>query len=89
MVLARILWLLGLARATEDKMQVRVRARRLAEQLSSHANAAGHVAVVGHGYMNIFTRKSLEASGWRCVGAQGHGYWSHSRFVKKRPDSTP
>lgn len=80
-VLARTLWLAGWAGAREDKRQVQARAGRLAERLEA-ALAGGHAALVGHGYMNIFTRKSLEAAGWCCEATQGNGYWARAVMVK-------
>lgn len=83
-VAARILWLLGFARAEEDKQQVGSRARRLALQLRALAWDHGHVALVGHGYMNVFLRKQLEAAGWRSPDPRTHGYWSCSHLEKTR-----
>jgi phosphohistidine phosphatase SixA len=81
-VVARALWLLRLARAKENKPAVNLRARRLAEHLATCSREAGHVALVGHGYMHIFTRRALETSGWKCLRAQGHGYWSCAQFER-------
>lgn len=81
-VITRILWLLRLARSAENKSAVSLRARRLAEHLTVCSREAGHVALVGHGYMHIFTRRALETSGWQCLRAQGHGYWSCAQFER-------
>lgn len=79
-VVARALWLLRLAPAKENKSSVSLRARRLADHLTACSREAGHVALVGHGYMHLFTRRALEKSGWKCLRAQGHGYWSCAQF---------
>lgn len=81
-VAARTLWLLGFARAEESKQQVELRARHLVIQLSASARDFGHVALVGHGYMNIFLRKQLEAAGWRSSDSRSHRYWSCSHYEK-------
>ncbi|MEO6992637.1 MAG: hypothetical protein ABI273_03310 [Lacunisphaera sp.] len=82
-VIARVLWVLGLARAKEDKQAVRLRACSLAGQLAALACESGNVALIGHGYMNIFLRKALEATGWHSLESGNHGYWSISQFEKK------
>ncbi len=87
-VVARILWLLGFVRAEESKQQVGVRARHLASQLSALARDFGHVALVGHGYMNVFLRKQLEAAGWRSSAPRTHGYWSCSHLEKTEPNQS-
>jgi broad specificity phosphatase PhoE len=79
-VVARVLWLLGLASASEDKTAVQRRACRLADDLSMLARTRGHVALVGHGYMTRFLTRALKASGWRCTSSAGSGYWSDSHF---------
>jgi broad specificity phosphatase PhoE len=83
-VMARTLWLAGWAAAKEDKGQVKARAGRLAGRLETEAATAtgGHVALVGHGYMNIFTRKRLKAAGWREEVKRGNGYWACTVMVK-------
>lgn len=81
-VLARTLWLLGLANARETKSQVRARADRLAAHLATSALTTGPVALVGHGYLHIFTARSLTALGWHGTGTHRHGYWSASHFSK-------
>lgn len=86
-VIARILWLLGFARAEESKQQVGLRARLLAFQLCALARDFGHVALVGHGYMRVYLRKQLEAAGWRSSDSRAHGYWSCSHFEKEEPNS--
>ena len=83
--LARFLWLLRLARAQEDIQQVGVRARLLALELSALAQDHGHVALVGHGYLNLFLRQQLEAAGWRSSDPRARGYWSCAHFEKTRP----
>lgn len=80
--IARILWLLRLAPTKEEKSTVSLRARRLADHLTVRSHEAAHVALVGHGYMHIFTRRALESSGWKCLRAQGHGYWSCTQFER-------
>jgi broad specificity phosphatase PhoE len=81
-VIARLLWLLRLAPTAEKHTLVRLRAQRLADRLTDRSRAVGPVALVGHGYMHVFTRRSLENSGWKCVHARGHGYWSHAQFER-------
>ena len=87
-VVARILWLLGLARAEESKKQVVLRAQHLASQLSSLAFDFGHVALVGHGYMNIFLRKQLEGAGWGSSDSRSHSHWSCSHLEKSKPNQS-
>lgn len=81
-VVARIRWLFRLAPATENKTAVTRRARRLAEELTARSREVGHVALVGHGYMHIFTRRALADLGWTCRHSHGHGYWSCAQFER-------
>lgn len=81
-VIARILWVLRVAHAKESATLARLRAQRLARHLNACSAEADHVALVGHGYMHIFTRRALENLGWKRVRAQGHGYWSCSQFER-------
>jgi broad specificity phosphatase PhoE len=85
-VIARTLWLFGLARADEDKYAVRLRSRDLTRKLCSLSRDFGHVALVGHGYMNIFLRRNFQADGWRSSGARTNGYWSCCHFEKEEPN---
>lgn len=83
-VIARVLWVLELARAKEDRQAVRRRASSLADQLAALACESGHVGLVGHGYMNIYLRKALEATDWHSLESGKHGYWSLSQFGKEK-----
>jgi len=84
-VLARVWWLLGVARASESKAQVRCRATKLANVLSSRASERGHVALVAHGFLIRFLHSALEASGWQCSTGRDFGYWSSSHFERAFP----
>jgi hypothetical protein len=88
-VVARILWLLGFARSGESKREVGLRSRRLVCQLTDLAGGCGHVALVGHGYMNILLRKQFEKAGWRSSDARVHGYWSCSHFENPKSNQPP
>jgi len=88
-VIARVLWLLGLARAEEDKHAVRLRARNLTHQLCTLSRDLGHVALIGHGYTNIFLRQNLKSSGWRSLSSRAHGYWSSWHFEKQDSGGRP
>ncbi len=79
-VVARLLWLLRLASTAENKTAVTRRARRLADQLTARSREVGHLALVGHGYLHIFTQRALVDLGWTCFHSDGHGYWSCSQF---------
>lgn len=81
-VIARILWLLKLARAREDRRQATERIRGLACDLGHKARAVDHVVLVGHGYTNIFLGKALAAEGWRACTRPTHGYWSCTHYEK-------
>lgn len=81
-VIARVLWHLRLAQTQETIADIRTRARRLAGQLTARSVESGPVALVGHGYMHLFTRRALQTLGWKQLHADGHGYWSCSRFGK-------
>jgi broad specificity phosphatase PhoE len=82
-VVARILWLAGLASASEGKDEVRARALRLAAELEQLARVHDHVGLVGHGYMIRFLQQPLEKLGWRCIAAREMQYWSRKQFEKK------
>jgi hypothetical protein len=88
-VVARTLWLLGLAQAEETKQEVRCRADNLARQLCMLSRDFGHIVLVGHGYMNWLLRKNLQEAGWRASGSRMHAYWSCSRFEKETPNKAP
>lgn len=84
-VVARILWLLRLARARENRQQATARIRRLARDLGQKASEHDHVVLVGHGYTNIFLGKALKANGWRASTRPAHGYWSCTPYEKSAP----
>ena len=88
-VIARIVWLSGLVRANEDKQEVRRRARDLTLELSALSLHFGHVALIGHGYMNMLLCKNLEASGWCSSGSRANGYWSCLHFEKEQFNQSP
>jgi broad specificity phosphatase PhoE len=84
MALARMFWLLDVAKGNEGKRAVRARADKLALDLHSRARDHCHVAVVGHGFMFRFLGGALEARGWRRVNGHMRGYWSRTQFETER-----
>jgi hypothetical protein len=73
----RLLWLADLARGSEAKAEVRMRAARMARELIDAAERYGHVVSMGHGILNKFISLELTRLGWLKIASTGSGYASY------------
>jgi broad specificity phosphatase PhoE len=78
--LARSAWFCGWSNGRESFTAARHRAREAARMLIARADAAGPVAVVGHGMMNILIARELRASGWHGPRIPSPWHWSFGVF---------
>ncbi|WP_404684634.1 hypothetical protein [Raoultella terrigena] len=77
LILFRLLWLTDLARGSEAKAEVRMRAARMARELIDAAARYGHVVSMGHGILNKFISLELTRLGWIKIASTGSGYGSY------------
>lgn len=93
LILFRLLWLADLARGSEAKAAVRMRAGRMARELIDAAERYGHVVSMGHGILNKFISQELTQLGWIKIESTGSGYssyvtWRSAGGRSDRPDFT-
>ena len=72
--LSRLLWMLGCKGSFESFKQAKIRAEIAAEKLIELAKIQDEVVLFGHGYMNIYIRKSLISRGWG-LNFKSNAYW--------------
>ncbi|WP_133599950.1 hypothetical protein [Raoultella sp. BIGb0149] len=77
LILFRLLWLADLARGSEAKAEVRMRAARVVRKLIDAAERYGHVVSMGHGILNKFISLELTRLGWIKIESTGSGYASY------------
>ena len=82
-VVSRIAWWLGWARADEDLPMTRQRAARAADRLCELAEQHQSVAVVGHGMFNRFLARQLTTRGWRGPAFLPSAHWSCAAFASQ------
>jgi len=72
--LSRFLWMLGFKGTFESFKQAKLRAEIAATQLIEIAKVQDKVILFGHGYMNLYIRKSLIRRGW-VLNSKSNSYW--------------
>ena len=80
-MIARILWMLGIHQQAESYAMAAGRARRAAEALTSRAMEHGCVILVGHGFFNRLIGRELNRTGWTAVRREGGGFGACTTFV--------
>ena len=80
-VIARILWMLGVHGQAESYAMAAARARRAAEVLASRATEHGCVILVGHGFFSRLIDRELNQIGWTTVRREGGGFGACTTFV--------
>jgi len=78
--IGRLIWYFGYIGGVESRSQAHERANQAAQQLIQHANAAGSVALIGHGIMNMFIAKNLVRHGWHSSKKITRSHWSWIEF---------
>ena len=73
-LIARILWVLGIHQQAESYAMAAARARRAAEALASRAMEHGCVILVGHGFFSRLIERELNRTGWTAVRREGGGF---------------
>ncbi|MCU7843499.1 MAG: histidine phosphatase family protein [Candidatus Thiodiazotropha sp. (ex Monitilora ramsayi)] len=76
----RLLWLFGFSRNGESYSDARRRGRDAAERLANLANEHGNVILIGHGFMNHFIAKELNAIGWSGPVSPGKRFWEYASY---------
>jgi broad specificity phosphatase PhoE len=71
---SRLLWILGLRGKFESFKEAKHRANKAADNLIEIAKVHDQVILFGHGYMNLYIRKSLIKKGW-ILNAKNNAYW--------------
>lgn len=77
--LAGTLWYTGIIRDGETILEVKVRASEASEILIKSA-VNGKVALVGHGFFNLFIFKELRKRGWKEINKYSTKNWSCTRL---------
>jgi len=81
-ILFRALSTLGLTRNGESLSCLKQRALQAATQLECNAAEHESVLLMGHGLMNHFIGKSLQAHGWQRSFRGGSDHWGYSVYEK-------
>jgi len=76
----RVLWMLGFTGSFESFKQAKQRANIAASELIKAANKQNTVILFGHGFMNLYIRKSLIQKGWTLT-TKSNDYWGITRLV--------
>lgn len=71
---SRFLWMLGFKGSFESFKQAKQRADIAATKLIEVAKKQDKVVLFGHGYMNLYIRKSLVQKGWKLT-SKSNAYW--------------
>lgn len=72
-------WYYGLLQSYETRTQVRKRAES-ASNLLVQASEKGNVALVGHGFFNLFIFQELKRRGWKRINRYKARNWSCTRL---------
>lgn len=80
-VIARILWMLGIHQQAESYAVAASRARDAAEALTSHALDHDCVILVGHGFFNRLIYRELSRTDWTAVRREYRGFGGCTTFV--------
>ena len=81
LVLARMIWLLGIRIRCESPAETRLRASRVADELVSLISGRARIVVVGHGFFNRMIGRELRLRGWTLTQKEGgHGFLSRTRY---------
>ena len=81
-LVARLLWLLGVHREVESSAKAKARAATLAAWLEKTAKDEGQAVVVAHGFINHLIGKALIRRGWqRLADASSRHHLGQTRFV--------
>ena len=75
-----LLWLIGIHGQVESYRQGNLRAKKVAETLSSLASSKENIAVFGHVITNTLIAKELILRGWRAKFS-GKSFWSTLEFT--------
>ena len=86
--LARTAWLCGWSAGVESFKAARTRAAAAAQILIARAEAAGSVALLGHGFMNILIAGRLRAVGWKGPRFPPPRHWAFGVYVHKGKEET-
>ena len=86
--LARTAWLCGWSAGVESFKAARTRAAEAAQILIARAEAAGSVALLGHGFMNILIAGRLRALGWKGPRFPPPRHWAFGVYVHKGKEET-
>ena len=84
-LVARLLWMLGIHRQVESSAKAKARAATAAAWLEQTAEREGQVVVVAHGFINHLIGKALRRRGWqRKSDATSSQHLGQTRFVLHR-----
>lgn len=72
--LSRVLWMLGREGPFESFKEAKLRAGLAADELIKTAKKQDSVVLFGHGFMNLYIRKSLVSKGW-LLNSKCNAYW--------------
>jgi len=84
-ILNGLLWLMGVHGHVESYRQGKLRAKNVAEILSSLASSKENIAVYGHVITNYLVAKELILRGWR-ARFSGKSFWSTLEFTHDYTD---
>jgi len=83
LVLARILWQLGVAESAESPKAAKARAKEATAVLTNAATTTCSAVLLGHGYFNRLIARELTQNGWTTGSSSGYGYGSVKEFCKR------
>jgi broad specificity phosphatase PhoE len=79
-VILRGLWFLGFSRNTESIAAAKARARMVSSKLIELAAEHRSVLFVGHGFLNHYVAKELQAANWAGPRSPGKKYWEFGTY---------
>jgi len=81
LLLARMLWMLGLSKGMSNRVEsfkaAKLRAKQAALQLHNLAEKQQNVIVFGHGFSNRYIRKELVKLGWK-LSRKSNSFWGET-----------
>jgi broad specificity phosphatase PhoE len=82
-ILIRLVWFFGYNNNSESYKDFRKRIIKAREYIESFSTKSNHIAVIGHGFTNLYLKKELKRNNWlHVINNDGHNYWSYDSFEK-------
>jgi len=78
LIIARLLWFLGVRKNCESFFGAKKRAKQIADKIESILQNSGRLVLVGHGFINIFIKKEFLKRNWS-VSDKKYG----NKYLKK------